>query len=81
VRSQDEQRGGSIVRGRSQSIDSLADMHLATGNSGVRGDHTAVRAALDSAARLYGTSAPKLVDAVRQVAPPEIGSSLGMLCY
>jgi len=67
-------------RERTPSLDDLADERAQASRPVERGDPAAVRSALEQAARLYGTSAPELVAAVRNVVPAEVGAPLAVLC-
>jgi len=71
---------GLITRDRALSLDDLAARHGQPSRLSERGDASSAVAALERAARSYGTSAPELVEAVRSVAPPVMGASLAVIC-
>lgn len=71
---------GDATRERMTSIDALAGAGAQASRPVERGDASVARSALEQAARLYGTSRPELVDAMRTVVPPEMGATLAVLC-
>lgn len=75
---EEDQRGFS--RHRATSLDEHAHAHAQASRPVERGDAAAVRAALERAARLYGTNAHELVDAVVGIAPDEMRAPLAGLC-
>lgn len=72
-----------VTRERSLSVDALAEAHGQPSRISERGDISSAAAALEQAARSYGTSASELVEAVRGLVGPHapaMGASLAVLC-